>query len=171
MNARPPLFAALLGACLVTSCGVSSNGTANTAQIALNDPATPLTIANWVKGQPVDPVQGSGVYVVEFWATWCPPCRASIPHLTEVQKKYKDRGVTIVGISDEELDTVEKFVQKMGDKMDYIVAIDDGSKTAAGYMGKYGQGGIPHAFLVKAGKVVWHGHPMDNLEAAIEAAL
>jgi len=40
------------------------------------------------------------VVLVEFWATWCPPCRTSIPHLTEVQKKFKDKGVVVLGISD-----------------------------------------------------------------------
>ena len=122
----------------------------------------------WVKGEfnPMD----ADVYVMEFWATWCPPCRTSIPHLTELQEKFKDRGVNIIGVSNEELATVESFVKKMGDKMAYTVAIDAGA-TSKGYMGKYGVGGIPHAFVVKDGEVVWHGHPMVKLDDAIEDAL
>jgi hypothetical protein len=58
----------------------------------------------------------------------------------------------------------------MGDKMAYTVAIDAGA-TSKGYMGKYGVGGIPHAFVVKDGEVVWHGHPMGKLDDAIEGAL
>ena len=126
-------------------------------------------MAHWVKGSPVD--ISDGVHVVEFWATWCPPCRTSIPHLTQIQQQYKDRGVNIIGISNEELGTVEPFVNRMGSKMDYTVAIDEGQSTSKGYMGKYGVNGIPHAFVVKDGAVVWHGHPMAKLEAAIDDAL
>ena len=124
-------------------------------------------VAHWVKGEPVD--VSSGVHVVEFWATWCPPCLTSIPHLTELQEKFKDRGVNIIGVSDEELATVESFVEKMGDKMAYTVAIDGG--ISKDYIEKYNIGGIPHAFVVKDGEIVWHGHPMAKLEAAIEDAL
>ena len=111
-----------------------------------------------------------GVHVVEFWATWCPPCRTSIPHLTKTQEKFKARGVNIIGVTDEDLDTVEPFIKKMGDKMDYSVAIDKGG-TAKDYMNKYKIRSIPHAFIVKDGEVVWHDDPMSGLDKAIENAL
>jgi thiol-disulfide isomerase/thioredoxin len=135
----------------------------------LGNPAEPLQISTWIKGKPVDLAAGKGkqVFVIEFWATWCPPCRASIPHLTELQKKFKD--VPFVGISDEDQTTVKKFVEKMGDKMDYTVAVDKDRKTSAAYMGAFGIDGIPHAFIVdKQGRVVWHGHPMTDLERSLE---
>lgn len=136
----------------------------------LGDPAKPLQIASWVKGKPVDlaALKGKQIVVVEFWATWCPPCRASIPHLTQLQKKFKD--VVIVGVSDEDVATVKKFVEKMGDKMDYVVAVDDNDKTGEAYMKAFGINGIPHAFVVdKSGRIVWHGHPMGDLEKTLEA--
>lgn len=135
----------------------------------LGDAAPPLKIATWVKGKPVDlaAVKGKQVVVVEFWATWCPPCRASIPHLTEMQKKFKD--VIFVGISDENVPTVKRFVDKMGDQMNYTVAVDDDKKTSTAYMAAFGVNGIPHAFIVdKAGRIVWHGHPMNKLEKSLE---
>lgn len=135
------------------------------------DAAAPLQISEWVKGDAVDLAAGKGknIYVVEFWATWCGPCRQSIPHLTELQKKYKDQGVVFVGISDEESDTVKKFVKKMGAKMEYTVAVDDGKKTSAAYMDAFGQEGIPTAFVVdKQGAVVWVGHPMEGLDRTLE---
>jgi thiol-disulfide isomerase/thioredoxin len=97
----------------------------------LGDAASPLDIKDWVKGSPVDLAAGKGktIYVVEFWATWCPPCRTSIPHLTEMQKKFKDQGVVFVGVSSEKTDVVKKFVDKMGDKMDYTVAVDAGKTS------------------------------------------
>ena len=137
----------------------------------LGDPARPLALSKTVKGDPVDLAAGKGkqVYVVEFWATWCPPCRESIPHLTDLQKRFKDKGVVFVGISDETEAKVKPFVEKMGSKMDYVVALDSSRKTSEAYMGAYGQNGIPTAFIVdKQGRVAWVGHPMDGLDTAIE---
>jgi thiol-disulfide isomerase/thioredoxin len=103
--------------------------------------------------------------VVEFWATWCPPCRASIPHLNELNKKYKDKGLVIIGISDEDQKKVTEFRKTL--PMDYTVAID---KKDLGQ--KLGVTGIPHAFVVgKDGKVAWQGHPMELTDAEIEKVL
>lgn len=139
------------------------------AELGMDAPA--LHIAKFVKGGPVDLAKGKGsqIYVVEFWATWCGPCRVSIPHMTELQKKFKDKHVTMIGISDETVDKVAPFVKDMGDKMDYVVAIDDEQKTAQDYMAAFDQNGIPTAFVVdKAGKVVWYGHPMGDLEKVLD---
>jgi thiol-disulfide isomerase/thioredoxin len=138
----------------------------------LGDDAAPLAVAEWVKGTPVDVKDGKAIYVVEFWATWCPPCRASIPHLSELQAKLKTKGVVMVGISDETADKVKPFVTEQGAKMDYRVALDQGRQTHKSYMGGFGVGGIPHAFIVnKQGKIVWHGHPMVGLDKALEEIL
>jgi thiol-disulfide isomerase/thioredoxin len=135
----------------------------------LGDAAKPLKISEWIKGKPVDlaAAKGKQIVVVEFWATWCGPCRSSIPHLTEMQKKFKD--VVFIGISDEDAETVKPFVKKMGDTMDYTVAVDDDKKTGEAYMGAFGIKGIPHAFIVdKEGRIIWNGHPMDGLDKALE---
>ena len=116
-------------------------------------------------------VTAGDLVLVDCYATWCPPCRTSIPHLTETQAKFKDRGVNIVGVTNEDLDTVEPFVKKMGKKMDYTVVIDDNRELSNKYMKKYGVNGIPHAFVIKDGEVVWHDHPMRDLDGAIEDAL
>jgi thiol-disulfide isomerase/thioredoxin len=103
--------------------------------------------------------------IVEFWATWCPPCRASIPHLNEINKKFKDKGLVVIGISDEPKETVEKF--RKGLPMEYNVAVG-----GAAIEKKFGINGIPHAFIVgKDGKIVWHGHPMQLKDADIEKVL
>ena len=131
----------------------------------LGNPAAPLKIKEWTKGQPVDVKDGQHIYVVEFWATWCGPCRVSIPHLTELQKKFKDNGVMIVGISIETAGKVRTFVDQQGAKMDYAVAVDDKERTFKDYMTAYGQEDIPHAFVVsKEGRVLWHGHPDGGLD-------
>ncbi|HMP83034.1 MAG TPA: redoxin domain-containing protein [Verrucomicrobiota bacterium] len=158
-----PLLVPLLS--IFTAMTVAQSASA----AALGDPAAPLEIAEWIKGGPVDMAADTNkIYVVEFWATWCPPCRTSIPHLTELQKEFKDKGVVIIGISDEESDVVSKFTKRMGDKMEYVVALDKERKTSNAYMRAYGQGGIPHAFIVQRGKVVWHGHPMAGMDNVLK---
>jgi thiol-disulfide isomerase/thioredoxin len=124
--------------------------------------AQQLVGLTWIKGGPVTITPGT-VYVVEFWATWCPPCKISIPHLTELQKKFKDKGVVFVGVSDEPPEVVKPFVEKMGDAMSYNVASDTQGAVLQGYMVAFQQGGIPTAFVVDAtGKVVWVGQPLDE---------
>lgn len=136
----------------------------------LGDAAYPLTGLTWVKGDPVAIAPGK-VYVVEFWATWCPPCLKSIPHLTSLQKKYQDR-VIFIGVSNEKPGDVKPFVENQGDNMDYTVAIDATGEVGKGYMQAFGQGGIPTAFVVDAnGKIVWHGHPLANLDAVLDQVL
>src|SRR5262245_54681841 len=65
--------------------------------LSVGDPAPKLEVKEFVKGDAVKSFDKGKVYVVEFWATWCGPCRTSIPHLTELQKKHKD--VTFIGVS------------------------------------------------------------------------
>lgn len=128
------------------------------------DAPPPLKVAKWIKGNPVNEFRKDHVYVVEFWATWCGPCRRSIPHLTELAKKHQGK-VTFIGVSIWErapIETVEKFVSNMGDKMDYLVAADDSEGTMSKtWMQAAQQNGVPTAFVIKDGKIVWIGHPME----------
>src|SRR5262245_34395567 len=135
----------------------------------LGDPAGPLAIKEWVKGKPFQLMGGTNIYVIEFWATWCGPCRMTSPRLSEMQAKYKDKGVIFVGISDEPADVVKPFVAEMGDKMSYNVACDDDRTTVTRYMEAYGQQTIPTAFIIgKDRKVLWVGHPLVDMEPVLE---
>lgn len=137
----------------------------------IGDAAWPLDGLEFVKGGPVK-IEPGKVYIVEFWATWCPPCRVTIPHLTQVAHKYKDKKVVVTGISTEKLDLVKAFVAKQAENMDYNVAVDVRGQVSKGYMGAFGVNTIPHAFIVSAqGKVVWYGHPMDNMEQVLDGVL
>ena len=70
--------------------------------LKVGDPAPALKVDKWVKGDEVSSFQPGHVYVVEFWATWCPPCKEAIPHLTELQHKFKD--VAFIGVASSEHD-------------------------------------------------------------------
>ena len=136
----------------------------------IGDPAPKLEVGEWLKGDPVKSFESGKTYVVEFWATWCGPCRTSIPHLSELQKKYGE--VTVLGVSVWENDQADipPFLKEMGPKMEYRVAADsvpkgkDGNAgaMAKGWMAAAGESGIPCAFVVDGtGKIAWIGHPME----------
>lgn len=145
-------------------------------KLAVGDAAPALSIATWIKGEPVTKFEKGKVYVVEFWATWCGPCIASMPHMSALQKEFKDKGVTIIGVTSQDrngntLAKAQKMVADKGDTMGYTVAWDNERETSNAYMRASGQGGIPCAFVVnKEGKVVYIGHPMF-LDMVIEPVL
>ena len=118
----------------------------------------------FVQGDAVSSYSQEKVYVIEFWATWCPPCKRSIPHLTELQRDFGPRGLQIVGISDEPIETVRKFVKEKGSAMDYTVAAQkkDDPHVYQSWMKAAGQNGIPCAFVVsRKGEIVHIGNPLD----------
>ncbi len=121
-----------------------------------------LNVETWVKGS-FNAAQAE-VYVVEFWATSCGPCKLSIPHLTELQEEYELDGLQIVGIStDSETEKVAPFVRKQGLKMNYIVGIDNRRRTSRAWMKAAGLEEIPSAFIVdKNGVIQWIGNPLDE---------
>jgi thiol-disulfide isomerase/thioredoxin len=144
--------------------------------LQLGDKAPALAIEKWLKGEPVKSFEKGKVYVVEFWATWCGPCIQSMPHLTELQKKHKEKGLRIISVTSEDpnnsLEKVEAMVKKQGDeKMGYTVAWDKGRATNEAFMEAAGQNGIPCAFIVNGeGSVAYIGHPM-GMDKPLEAIL
>ena len=136
------------------------------AQLAVGDDAPALHIAHWARGEAFKlSADRDKVYVVEFWATWCGPCKTSIPHLGRLQKRLADRGVKVVGISREDKATVQPYVDGNA-AMSYSVGVDDAGKTSAVWM--KGVSGIPHAFVVAKGKIAWKGHPMAGMDRVVE---
>ena len=166
--------------------------------LTIGSVAPELDIEHWVqKGNGTLPTvtkfEKDKVYVVEFWATWCGPCIASMPHLSELQKKFASKGVQIISISDEELDKVESFldrpVKKKSSAKDsakdddakqtyrdltsaYCLTTDPDMSNHKSYMEAAGQNGIPCAYIVgKDQKIEWIGHPMsmdDTLAAVVD---
>ncbi len=108
------------------------------------------------------------VRVVNFWATWCPPCRDEIPDFQAFHEKYEDQGVKIIGIALDEqgAEIVQPFVEDMN--MTYLSLIDTSQMAAAKFGGIYG---IPTTFIIDRDGMVRKKHvgymSYENLESAV----
>ncbi|QEG01897.1 Thiol-disulfide oxidoreductase ResA [Stieleria maiorica] len=135
-------------------------------KLGVGDPSPGLEIAKWIRGEPVQGPLRDRVHVVEFWATWCGPCRRGMPHISELQSELADE-VTFIGVTNEDEATVEGFLGEtaLGEKtwdeiIEYRLAIDDENWMNLAYMKAANQGGIPCAFVVgRDGVIEWIGHP------------
>ncbi len=109
--------------------------------------------------------------VLNFWATWCPPCKVELPWFVELQKQYGPQGLQIVGISEDEggKDKVAQFVKEMG--VNYTIAVDDNSVSP-----KYGDvEDLPTTFYIdRSGKIVAFAMGLldrSEIEQKMKAAL
>jgi peroxiredoxin len=89
------------------------------------------------------------VVLVNFWATWCPPCRKELPDLQSLSEKFKDQGLVVLAISDEDAAKVKPFVEQR--KLTYPVLLDNGGEVAK----EFSIEGIPKSFVYdRDGKLV-----------------
>jgi thiol-disulfide isomerase/thioredoxin len=137
-------------------------------RLSIGDKAPPVEIEHWISEKaPITEFEPGKVYVIEFWATWCGPCVASIPHLRDLQEKHGD-AITVISVSDEPLTAIEPFLERVHEGTTfgeitkaYWLATDPDGSVKESYMRAAGQNGIPCAFIVgKTGEIEWIGHPM-----------
>jgi len=110
--------------------------TDTSARFNMGDAAPSLRVGEWIKGKPINNFEKGKVYVVEFWATWCKPCIAAMPHLSRLARKYR-RKATFLAIDVYEsraykpasLTKVKAFVAGMTRRMDFSVAEEDTNYT------------------------------------------
>jgi thiol-disulfide isomerase/thioredoxin len=171
----PPQGATLIDekAALAAAGADAANGQANPAETLVGKPAPPVKLEN-LDGKDVSPLidHKGNVIVLDFWATWCPPCREGLPHLDELYKQKQEAGLKVFALDlQEDKDTVKKFIEEK--KLSLPVLLDEKGDVA----GRYLVQGIPQTVVIgKDGTVkgVFVGfgpESAEKLAQAVEAAL
>ncbi len=163
----------ILGCLSVLACSGTSGSGAGTT-VAAGPSGQPVRLDFTLKavdGAVVDLKAFDGkIRVVDFWATWCPPCRMAIPHLNELHRKYRERGVAVLGISvDENPKVLAAFSEEVRIEYPSLRTSEQVEKAFGGIVG------LPSTFVLdREGRVhqsyVGQMNPED-LENDIQALL
>jgi cytochrome c biogenesis protein CcmG, thiol:disulfide interchange protein DsbE len=145
----------LAGLGLVGGCG--GPAAKDFSVVPLDDPAKTVRLSDF-KGKTV---------LLDFWATWCGPCRQSMPEIESVWSKYHSKGFEVLSISSESRDAVYEFHK--ANPFTYPIYLDPGSKVSE----SYGVEGIPRFILIRDGKILWDqpGFGEGDITAAVEQAM
>lgn len=127
-------------------------------------PAPKFVVEKWFGPEPD---RKGKLLLIDFWATWCPPCRALIPELETIQEKFKD-DLVVVGVSGERDEgVVSRFIAQRGG-VKYAMAWDPKNRMDRAV----GVGGLPHVIVVDtAGVVRWQGFPLADADRLTEDVL
>lgn len=137
-------------------------------RVPLEIGAKPEFTLSFVGGEQVTNEDLKGkIVVMDFWATWCGPCMAAMPHMIELQKEYGDKGIQIVGISlDKSMDTLKQTLADKPD-MSWPQHYDPDRVITK----QFGVSGIPTIYILSPeGEVLWRGHP-NAMDAPLKQAI
>ena len=135
------------------------------AELKVGEQAPEINARVWINTEAITLANSTKkIVVLEFWSTFCKPCVTLIPQLNQIHAKYKDKGVILLGLTNEPPGLIKSFVSD--NKIDFCIGA--GSLSAKEYEVK----SLPQAFVVApGGKIVWQGSPEKDFENAIEATL
>lgn len=100
-------------------------------------------------------------YVIDFWATWCPPCRATLPHLARLQNRYPTLSFAAISI-ERDPNVVRRYLDSNPNLKNLAIAYDPRGIALRDWMEAAGRNGIPCTFIVNGtGRIAWIGHPQS----------
>lgn len=125
--------------------------------VPLDDPAKTVSL---------DDLKGK-VVLIDYWATWCGPCKMAMPEVERVWKEYGDKGLAVVSVSGEDRPTVAEFHRTS--PFTYPVYLDPNARLSTDYVIQQ----IPTFLLIKDGAIVWRqaGYTEGMIEKAVAQAL
>lgn len=147
---KTPTFALSLAAVLAVAVTALGAEKKLWAKSCLGKPAPAFVVEQWLGKEP----DRKGKWVlIDFWATWCPPCRKAIPELNTFHRKFGDK-LVVIGVSDESAEKVKSLAEP---KIEYFSAIDPQKRMNKALEVQ----GIPHVIIVDPeGIVRWEGYPL-----------
>ena len=128
----------------------------------------------WIKGEPFSAFDPAKIYVIELWATWCKPCIEAMPHLNELNKRFKDRIIFVAqDVLEDDKTKVTGFVTGKGEEMDLRVAFGGprGSDFDKKWIVASGTSSIPRTFVIQNNTVVWITTPDQLNERVLQLLL
>jgi len=149
------LLALVVGGMALLGCGTKENNAAKTAAsnnhaVSESEKLPDFTLKTLAGGEiNLRQLEGQKVVVVNFWATWCGPCRNEIPDFNDVYSRYRDRGVEFLGIAvDESPETVvPEFLEKIPIAYPVLLGSQD-------LIYRYGVRGLPTTFIIdRSGRI------------------
>lgn len=151
-----PASALFLGALLISGLTACSGQTDKAAATAVQTDTATIFASSFPdlegKSQPLKQWQGK-ILVLNFWAPWCPPCRAEIPDFIHLQEQYRAQGVVFVGLALDQKDKVQAFVDEMG--INYPILLGENDAAELGKLAGNRLGGLPFtAIFSKNGDIV-----------------
>ena len=130
-----------------------------------------IDLTDYIQNQPDDKNFNGKFKVLEFWATWCKPCLAAVPHLNKLQEKFKNQNIVFLSITHEKPAITTKTLQKVKFK---TIVVSDTTRTIHKRLKIQHNGTMPlprTVLIDNENKIVWYGSPTDLTTELIEKFL